>query len=82
MDTMAKELETAKKVIAYRKELRLVSEREVIGLDCSFGRFTEAADPSPLTIVKDLRDIDWTNLREVGAFVHTGELSNHRSSQR
>jgi len=38
-----------------------------------------SADPSPLTNVKDLRDIDSTNLREVGAVIDTGELS--KSSQ-
>lgn len=52
---------------------------EVIGLDCGFYKeraLCRSADPMPFTIVKDLRDVDVSDLKGIDAFVHMAELSN------
>jgi nucleoside-diphosphate-sugar epimerase len=57
---------------------------EVIGLDTGFYKdraFYRSAGTTPLTLVKDLRHVEATDLKDVDAVVHMAELSNDPAGQ-
>jgi nucleoside-diphosphate-sugar epimerase len=57
---------------------------DVIGLDTGYYKermLYRSGDPLPRTIVKDLRDLEASDLRECDAVVHMAELSNDPAGQ-
>src|SRR3984893_9841059 len=57
---------------------------EVIGLDTGYYKeraLYRSGDPTPRTIVKDLRDLEGADLQGCGAVVHMAELSNDPAGQ-
>jgi nucleoside-diphosphate-sugar epimerase len=57
---------------------------EVVGLDTGYYKdrsLYRSGDPSPRTIVKDLRDLDSSDLTGCDAVVHMAELSNDPAGQ-
>jgi nucleoside-diphosphate-sugar epimerase len=57
---------------------------EVIGIDTGYYKqrsLYRTGDPFPLTIAKDLRDLDVSDLRGCDAVVHMAELSNDPAGQ-
>jgi nucleoside-diphosphate-sugar epimerase len=57
---------------------------EVVGLDTGYYKdrsLYRSGDPSPRTIVKDLRDLDASDLTGCDAVVHMAELSNDPAGQ-
>jgi nucleoside-diphosphate-sugar epimerase len=57
---------------------------DVVGFDTGFYKerlLYRSQDPSPCTIVKDLRDVEVSDLQGFGAIVHMAELSNDPAGQ-
>ena len=57
---------------------------EVVGLDTGYYKermLFRTAEPSPRTLVKDLRDVDAKDLEGFDAVVHMAELSNDPAGQ-
>jgi len=57
---------------------------DVVGLDTGYYKersLYRAAEPSPQTIVKDLRDVQPSHLEGCDAVVHMAELSNDPAGQ-
>ena len=57
---------------------------DVVGLDTGYYKeraLYRASDPSPRTIVKDLRDVQSSDLEGLDAIVHMAELSNDPAGQ-